>query len=171
MVKIKSRNEILKDVIRDGKKYPKDWNAIFGMDNKLLSKDCYIFHPNIGVYFLKEYQKNPFEIKGLGGKIERQIDEDIEVKVSKYAGDFGIIQGDFKKILKNLDKGIQPEKILDAAIKGKEDLGISVPVRGHASASKDVFNNIHNTLSVKQKKLNLKFEKMASDDGLYNSYD
>ena len=171
MVKIKSRNEILNDVIRDGKKCPKDWKAVFGKDNKLLSKDYYIFNPNIGVYFLKEYQKNPFEVKGVGGKIARHLDEDMEVEISKHAGDFGIIQGDFQKILKNLEKGMQPNKILEAAIKGKEDLGISIPVRGHASASKDVFDNIQNTLSTKQKKLDLKFQKIATDDGLYSSYD
>jgi len=170
-VKIKSRNEILNDVIKDGKKYPENWKAVFGKDNKSFSNDYYIFNPNTGIYFLKEYQKNPFEIKGVGGKIARQVDEDIEAKVSKYAGDFGIIQGDYRKVLKNLEKGVKPQKILDAAIKGKKDLGISLPVRGHASSSKDVFDDIHNTLSTKQKKLDLKFEKMATEDGLYSSYD
>ena len=171
IVKIKTRNEILNDVIREGKKHPKDWKAVFGKDNKSLSKDYYIFNSNIGIYLLKEYEKNPFEIKGLGGKIARHVDEDIEAEISKYAGDFGIIQGDFRKILKNLEKGIEPQKILDAAIKGKKDLGISMPVRGHASSSKDVFDDIHNVLSKKQKKLDLKFEEMAADDGLYSSYD
>ena len=135
-MKIKKRQEILNDVIRDGKKYPKDWKAVFGKDNKNLSKDYYIFNPNIGIYLLKEYEKNPFEVKGLGGKIARNVDENIEAEVSKYAGDFGIIQGDYRKVLKNLGKGIEPQKILDAAIKGKKDLGLSMPVRGHASPQK-----------------------------------
>ena len=56
-MKIKTRNEILNDVIRDGKKHPKDWKAVFGKDNKSLSKDYYIFNPNIGIYLLKEYDK------------------------------------------------------------------------------------------------------------------
>ena len=46
-----------------------------------------------------------------------------------------------------------------------------MPVRGHASSSKDSFQNIRDTLSDKQKKLDSKFEKIATDDGLYNSYD
>jgi hypothetical protein len=169
-VKIKKRQEILNDVIRDGKKYPKDWKAVFGKDNKNLSKDYYIFNPNIGIYLLKEYEKNPFEVKGIGGKIARNVDENIEAEVSKYAGDFGIVQGDYRKVLKNLGKGIEPQKILDAAIKGKKDLGLSIPVRGHASSLKNVFDDIHNNFSTKQKKLEKKFEEMATDDGLYNSY-
>ncbi len=170
-MKIKTRSEILKDVIRDGKKYPKNWNAVFGKDKKSLSEDYYIFNPNIGIYLLKEYEKNPFEIKGIGGKIARHVDEDIETEVSKYNSDFGIIQGDFKKIYRNLERGVKPQKILDSAIKGKKDLGISIPVRGHASVSKDVFNNLNNNLSKERKKLDLKFEKMASEDGLYSYYD
>jgi len=171
MVKLKSRNEVLNDVIRDGKKFPKDWKAVFGKDNKRLSKDYYIFNPDVGIYLLKEYEKNPFEVKGIGGKLARHVDEDIDAEVSKYANDFGIVQGDFKKIIKNLEKGVKPQKIFDAAFKGKKDLGLSIPIRGHASSQEDVFKNIHNNLSSKQKKLDEKFEKMASDDGVYNSYD
>jgi hypothetical protein len=171
MVKIKSRNAVLNDVIRDGKKHPKDWKAVFGKDNQRLSNDYYIFNPNIGIYLLKEYEKNPYEIKGIGGKISRHVDEDIEANVAKYANDFGIVQGDYKKILRNLEKGVKPQKIFDAAFKGKKDLGLSIPVRGHASSSKEVFKNIHNNFSSNQKKLDKKFEKMASDDGVYNSYD
>ena len=170
MANIKSRSEILNDVIRDGKKYPDNWKAVFGKDNKRLSRDYYIFNPNIGIYLLKEYEKNPFEIKGIGGKIARRIDEDIEPKISKKAGDFGIIQGDYRKIIKNLEKGIKPEKIFDAAFKGKKDLGISIPIKGHASSSKEVFNNIHNIYSREQSRIDKKLEKMALDDRLYNSY-
>ena len=170
-MKIKSRDEILKDVIREGKKYPKNWKAVFGKDNKNLSNDYYIFNPKIGIFLLKEYQKNPFEMKGIGGKIARHVDEDLELEVSKYSNDFGIIQGDYRKILKNLEKGMKPKKIFDAALKGKKNLGISMPIRGHASSNIDVFKDIHNTYLLDQKKLDLKLEKMAIDDGLYTSYD
>lgn len=170
-MKIKSRNEILNDVVRDGKKYPKGWNAVFGRDNKLLSDDYYVFNQETGVYLLKEYQKNPFEMKGIGGKIARHVDEDIEAQITKHNGDFGIIQGDFKKIYRNLEKGIKPEKIFDAAIKGKKDLGLKMPIKGKASSSEDTFSNIKNELTPLGKKIDKRFEKTASDDGLYKSYD
>ena len=168
-MKIKSRNEILNDIIRDAGKHHNDWTAIFGKDKERLSRDYYIFNPNIGIYLLKEYQKNPFELKGIGSKIARHVDEDIEAEISKHAGDFGIIQGNIRRIAKNLEKGIHPQKIFDAALKGK-DLGIRMPVRGHASASEDSFTNLYNMLSTKQKRLDSKFEKLATDDGLYTSY-
>jgi len=169
-VKIKSRNEILNDVVKEGKKYPTNWKAVFGKDKKRLSRDYYIFNPNIGIYLLKEYEKNPFEIKGLGGKIARNIDDDIEADISKNAGDFGIIQGDFQKIIKNIQRGIKPDNIFNEAIKGKKDLGITIPVRGKASSSKEKFQNLNQVLLNNRKKINSKIEKIANEDGLYNQY-
>lgn len=168
-MKVKSRIETLNDVIRDAKKYPTGWKAIFGKDNNRLSKDYYIFNPNSGIYLLKEYQKNPYELKGVGGKIARYVDEGVENEISKYANDFGIIQSDIKKISSNIKKGIPIQKIFKAAIEGK-DMGISMPMKGQASASEDSFNNIQNTFSIKQKKIDTKFEKIASTDGLYSPY-
>lgn len=170
-MKIKNRNEVLNDVIRDGKKHPKGWKAILGEDRNRFSRDYYILNRDTGIYFLKEYNKNPFEIKGIGGKIARRVDDEIESEIEKKSGDFGIMQGDFQKILKNLEKGIKPDKIFNEAVKGKKDYGLKIPVRGKASSSKKAFSNIRSDLSDKHKKIDSKVEKMASDDGLYNSYD
>jgi len=169
-VKIKPRNDILRDIIQEGKKHPKGWNAAFGKDSSSFSHDCYIFHPNIGIYLLKEYNKNPFEVKGIGSKLARRIDEDIEEQIRKKSGDFGIIQGDIRKILSNINRGIPPEKILTSAIQG-DDLGLTIPVRGRASTSETTFHTLKNTFSCQQKKLDTCFEKMVSEDGLYTSYE
>jgi hypothetical protein len=169
-VKIKSRNDILKNIIQDGKKHPTGWNAAFGKDTTLFSHDCYIFHPNIGIYLLKEYNKNPFETKGVGSKLARNIDEDIEEQMMKKPGNFGIIHGDIQKIITNINRGIPPEQILTSAVNGG-NLGITIPVRGHASTSKDTFHCLKQTFSPQQKKLENCFEKMVSDDGLYTSYE
>lgn len=168
-MKIKTRTEILKDIIKQGKKFPKNWGVLFGKDPNLHSNDYYIFNPGVGIYLLKEYQKNPYELKGVGGKIARHIDEGIEAEISKKDGEFGIIQSDFQKILKNLERGIQPEKIFKAAMKGK-NLGIKMPVRGKASSSEKIFNDLKSELASKQKKIDEKFERIASEDDLYKSY-
>ena len=169
-MKIKPRNDILKDILRDGKKHPKGWNAAFGKDPTSYSHDCYIFHPQIGIYLLKEYNKNPFEVKGVGSKLARHLDDDIEEQMRKNSGDFGIIQGDFRKILTNINRGIPPEQIFHSAIRG-DDLGLTIPVRGRASTSENTFQSVKNSFSMQQKKLETCFEKMASDDGLYTSYE
>jgi len=168
-VKIKSRNETLNDIIKDSKKYPEGWKAAFGKDQGRFSNDCYIFNPDVGVYLLKEHQKNPFQINGVGTKIARHMDEDIEESINQKSGDFGVIQGDIQKIIRNIGKGIHPQKIFEEGLKGN-DLGIKMPIRGKASTSKDTFNYLQGSFSLKQKEINSKFEKMMSDDGIYNSY-
>jgi hypothetical protein len=168
-MQIKHRNEILNDLVTDSKKYPKGWIATFGKDPKLLSNDYYIANPKVGIYLLKEYQKNPFHIKGMGTKIARHLDEDIQEKITKQTGDFGIIQGNIKKIISSLDKGIHPQKIFEEGLKGN-DLGINMPLRGKASHSNDSFSLMKETFSTKQKKIDTTCEKMMSEDGLYDSY-
>ena len=169
-MKIKNRNEVLNDIILDGKKYPKGWQAIFGEDNERLTRDYYLINPEIGVYYIKEYDKNPFIIKGIGSKIARKIDDEIENEIIQNKTDFGIIQGDFKKIIKNIQRGIKPDKIYNEALKGKKDLGLSIPVRGKASSSKERFNTLNHILSDNRKKINSKIEEIANQDGLYQSY-
>jgi len=169
-LKIKNRNEILNDIILDGKKHPKGWQAIFGQDNQRLTRDYYLMNSEIGIYYIKEYDKNPFIIKGIGSKIARKIDDEIETEISKNEADFGILQGDFKKIIKNIQKGIQPDKIFNEAIKGKKDLGLTIPVRGKASSSEERFNNLNQALSDNRKKINSKIEEIAYEDGLYQPY-
>jgi len=170
-MEIKSRKKILDDVIKDAEEYPKGWKAVFGNDKERLSRDYYIFNPNTGIYLIKEYQKNPFELKGIGGKIARNVDEEIKSELSKYSSGFGIIQGDIRKISEHIRNGIHPKQILDAAIKdNKNNLGIKIPLRGQAFNSKDTFTCLNKTLSTKQKRIDSKFIKIASDDGLYNSY-
>ncbi len=168
-MEIKQRHELLQDIIRDSKKKPDGWKAAFGKDSLNTSYDAYIFNPDVGIYLLKEYQENPYVLRGLGTKIARRIDDDIEEKINKSSKEFGIIHGDFKKIISNLQKGLQPEQILEAGIKGN-DLGVTIPVKGKASASQKIFQEIKNCYSHKEKVLTARFEKMLAEDGFFTAY-
>jgi hypothetical protein len=46
-----------------------------------------------------------------------------------------------------------------------------MPMMGHASSSKNSFNEIKSEFLNKQKRIDQNFEKIAKEDGLYNSYD
>jgi hypothetical protein len=170
-LKIKTRHEILNDIILEAKKHPLGWVAVFGRDERLFSDDYYIINPNVGVYLVKEYRKNPYEIRGFGEKIiARNINDEIEEILHKKRGEFGIIQGNIRKILRSLEAGIQPRVIFEAALEGKEDMGLRIPVKGSASISRKSFNQLREIVSNKQKKLDSKFEKLLADAGVYRSY-
>lgn len=169
-MKIKNRNEILSDIIKDAEHHPKNWKAVFGKDRCQLSSDYYIFHPHVGLYFLKEYEKNPYVHKGVGGKIARHVDDDLEKSIMKFSSDFGIIQGDIHKIASNISKGIHPNNIINAAIKGK-DMGLRIPLRGKISHENESYTSLKENLKPSRKKVDTAFEKMAKKDGLYQSYE
>jgi len=171
-LKIKPRNEVLNDIISDAKKHPKGWKAIYGRDETKLSRDYYVLNPNIGIYLIKEFEKNPYLTKGLGGKITRKVDDDIVEKMTNFKAEFGILQGDILKITQNIKKGITPRKIFDEAFKEKgKNLGLTLPMRGNSTTSSDSFTELHQILSKKQNKIDEKFGKLAYDEGLYSSYD
>jgi hypothetical protein len=169
-IQIKSRKEILSDIINDATDQPTNWKAVFGRDTKRLSNDYYLFHPDVGLYLLKEYEKNPFNQIGVGGKIARYVDEDISNKISTFSGNFGIVQGDIHKIMENIQKGTQPSEIIEAALHGK-DLGLTLPLRGCATTQNNAFETLKNSQSTHQKKIDEQFEKLAAKEGLYSSYD
>jgi hypothetical protein len=169
-VKIKSRSEILSDIIHDSKNHPTGWKAAIGRDHQTLSNDYYILNPEIGCYLIKEYQKNPYQKKGLGSKIARNIDDDIENIIVKDSKDFGIIQGDIRRFLRNIDKGFSPDYIFQQGIKGK-DLGISIPVRGKAASSNENYNLIREIFLSKQKTLDQRITRMLAKEGYYQGFD
>ena len=171
-MKIKNRGEVLSDLIKDAKKYPNDWKAVLGHDNINHSRDYYILNTNVGVYFLKEFEKNPYEFKGIGGKIARRVDEDVFEKITKKEDNFGIIQGDIKRITTSIRRGIRPDQIFEAALdQSNKNYGITIPMKGKASTNGETFQEMRTNLVSNQKKIDTKFEKMATGEGLYRSYE
>ena len=70
-----------KDIVEDVIEHDVDsdgWKAVAGNRNRGLGEDMYLAHPRGGVYQLKTYAKNPFEVKGVGAKVARRIDDDID---------------------------------------------------------------------------------------------
>ena len=56
---------------------PADWRAVAGQRRRGVGEDLYLAHPTVGMFLLKTYAKNPFEVRGVGGKVARRVDEDL----------------------------------------------------------------------------------------------
>ena len=169
-MKIKNRHEILNDIIKDARDYPNNWKAVLGKDHLRKSDDYYLFHPHVGLYHLKEYHKNPYVTKGVGGKIARHVDEDLERSLKSFSNHFGIVQGDIRKIASHLEKGVPPHDIIDATLKGK-DMGIHIPLKGKATQQNESFSTLKEQVKPLRKKIDTAFEKMTQKDGLHKGYD
>jgi hypothetical protein len=57
---------------------PSGWRAVAGQRREGVGEDLYFGHPSRGVYHLKTYAKNPYELKGVGAQVARKVDGDID---------------------------------------------------------------------------------------------
>ncbi|WP_254768975.1 hypothetical protein [Salinilacihabitans rarus] len=75
-MRIREWQDVLEDVVgRDVD--PEDWRAVAGDRAGGLGEDLYLAHPRGGVYVLKTYAKNPYEVRGVGTRVARKLDDEI----------------------------------------------------------------------------------------------
>jgi hypothetical protein len=76
-MRVRDWQDILDDVT-ESTADPGGWRAVGGDRANGIGEDLYVGHPNAGVYQLKTYAKNPFEVQGVGSQIARKIDDEID---------------------------------------------------------------------------------------------
>lgn len=91
-MKVRDWRDIVEDVV-DADADPDGWRAVAGDRSGGVGEDFYVGHHSAGVYLLKTYAKNPFEVRGVGTRVARRIDEDLEsLFPSEDAGRFAVQQ-------------------------------------------------------------------------------
>ncbi|MFC3958744.1 hypothetical protein [Halovivax cerinus] len=75
-MRIREWNDLLDDV-SDESTDPGAWRAIAGDRAAGVGEDLYLAHPSAGVYLLKTYAKNPYEVHGYGAEVARSFDDEI----------------------------------------------------------------------------------------------
>lgn len=76
-MRVRDWDDILADVIESNAE-PEGWRAVGGDRASGLGEDLYIGHPAAGVFQLKTYAKNPFQVRGVGTQIARKVDDDLD---------------------------------------------------------------------------------------------
>ena len=75
-MRVREWQDILDDV-SEGTVDPDGWRAVAGQRRDGVGEDLYLGHPGVGVYHLKTYAKNPYDVRGVGTKVARSLDDDI----------------------------------------------------------------------------------------------
>ncbi|KAB1188109.1 MULTISPECIES: hypothetical protein [Haloferax] len=93
-MRVRDWQDILSDVVEDGRD-PGAWRAVAGTRRGGLGEDLFLSHRDVGVYQLKTYAKNPYEVRGVGTRVARRIDDDLEPlfpnrETDTDAGRFGV---------------------------------------------------------------------------------
>jgi hypothetical protein len=76
-MRVRDWKDILAEVSADSTD-PDGWRAVAGQRRNGVGEDLYVGHPAAGVYHLKTYAKNPFEVKGVGTQVARKVDGDVD---------------------------------------------------------------------------------------------
>lgn len=75
-MRVRDWQDIVSDVVeRDVD--PDGWRAVAGDRQSGLGEDLYLGHPQAGLFLLKTYAKNPFEVRGVGTQVARSLDDEI----------------------------------------------------------------------------------------------
>jgi hypothetical protein len=84
-MRVRDWQDILADVV-EGDAEPGGWRAVGGTRSRGIGEDLYLGHPEAGLYHLKTYAKNPFEVRGVGTRLARRLDDEIGPALPDEAG-------------------------------------------------------------------------------------
>lgn len=92
-MRVRDWQDIMADVVESDAD-PDGWRAVGGDRAGGIGEDLYIGHPGVGVFQLKTYTKNPYDVDGVGARVARRLDDDLDpLFPSKDAGGiFGVQQ-------------------------------------------------------------------------------
>jgi len=89
-MRIRDWQEIMESVV-DSNADPGGWRAVAGDRAGGPGEDMFLGHPDSGLFQLKTYAKNPFEVRGVGSRVARQVDDEIDPLLpDKPGGRFGV---------------------------------------------------------------------------------
>lgn len=93
-MRVRDWQDILEDVVESSAN-PAEWQAVAGDRRGGVGEDMFLGHPSVGVFQLKTFAKNPFEVKGVGSQVARKIDDELDplFPSDDSTGRFGVNQG------------------------------------------------------------------------------
>jgi len=91
-MRVREWEDILEDVAESNAD-PAGWRAVGGDRAGGIGEDLYLGHPEVGAYQLKTYARNPFRVEGVGARVARRIDDELDpLFPDDGAGHFGVQQ-------------------------------------------------------------------------------
>jgi len=93
-MRVRDWQDILEDVV-DSRADAGDWRAVAGDRRGGPGEDMFLGHPSVGVFQLKTFAKNPYEVRGVGARVARSVDEDLDPLFpdGDSGGRFGVNDG------------------------------------------------------------------------------
>ncbi len=87
-MQIRDWQDVLSEVL-DSNRDPEGWRAVAGQRKRGVGEDLYLGHPSAGVFHLKTYAKNPYELQGVGTQVARKVDAGLDELLPRREDDTG----------------------------------------------------------------------------------
>ena len=93
-MRVRDWQDILEDVVESDAD-PGGWRAVAGDRRGGPGEDMFLGHPSAGVYQLKTFAKNPHEVRGVGSRVARKVDDELDplLPADDAGGLFGVNDG------------------------------------------------------------------------------
>ena len=91
-MRVRDWQDIMEEVVDSGAD-PAGWRAVGGDRSGGIGEDLYLGHPSAGVFQVKTYARNPFEVQGVGARVARRVDDDLDPlfpEPEEAPGHFGV---------------------------------------------------------------------------------
>jgi len=170
-MRIKSLQEILKEILQEGKKNPGEWKTISAPTPDRSGSDLLVFHPQVGpCYQIRAYEKNPYQIEGMGTKISHNIDNDFLklVENQKIRGNTGILDINYRILQKSFNEGKKIDRIFINALLGEKNQGLDILNLGSSYSTKN--QGPLPKLTDEQVKLDKHYKRLIKRDGKSSMY-
>ncbi len=116
-MRVRDWQDILGDVVESNADSG-DWRAVAGDRRGGVGEDMFIGHPSVGVFQLKTFAKNPYEVQGVGSRVARRLDDELDplFPERESGGRFGVNQG-----IEDEDEAKERAKRLEAVLETHAD--------------------------------------------------
>lgn len=165
-MEVKTREELLRELIARAEENPYGWKAAVRQDPRLFAKEYYIFHPKVGVYELKEYQVNPFETSGVGAQLAPSVPRDLPRLLEQQAGIFAIVEISLAKLREALEETPEGVSLPEAGLHA----GIRIPMQGPVHGAPSSLRFLDSSLEKERHFVDAEFRKLIDRRGLTRAY-
>lgn len=177
-MRVRDWQDLMTDVV-EGDSDPDGWRAVAGTRRHGIGEDLFLGHPNAGMYFLKTYAKNPFEVRGVGTQVARKLDDEIASPLpDRGEGRFAVRQpptdeADAKRKARHLEETVKahaqaptrPVDLFDDLMEALESPAYG-PVEYEPSDRPAGLDDLSHTFEDAEEALEAEFEDIIEDDGV-----
>lgn len=76
-MRVRNWKDVLQDVTETNAD-PDGWRAVGGRRTDGVGEDLYVGHPAAGVFLVKTYARNPYDVNGVGARVARKVDDGLD---------------------------------------------------------------------------------------------